>query len=116
VTETEKGNRSWFALTFAGALGFLIGVLLVIGLGAAHTRTTTVVRTIDPRTAVPPVVGERLDVARKALEDRGFDVKVEGGGLFGVVFASDWQVVGVVPPAGTRIPPGAQVIVTIDHL
>ena len=110
---TER--RSWFPLAFAGALGFLIGVLLVIGLGAAHQRTTTVVRTVDLRTAVPPVVGERLDVARKALENRGFKVQVEGGGFFGIVLESDWEVVSAIPSPGTRLPPGAQVIVSVER-
>ena len=51
---------------------------------------------------MPDVVGLRLDVALSDIERAGFsdDVEVLGGGVFGVVDESNWQVCEQVPAAG----------------
>jgi len=52
--------------------------------------------------AVPRVSGERLDVAKETLDDAGLGYKVIGGGTFGVVVESHWQVCQQHPKAGRR--------------
>jgi beta-lactam-binding protein with PASTA domain len=52
--------------------------------------------------AVPRVDGERLDVAKETLDDAGLGYEVIGGGAFGVVVESHWQVCEQHPKAGRR--------------
>jgi beta-lactam-binding protein with PASTA domain len=51
---------------------------------------------------VPDVAGQRLDVAEKTLEAAGLDYEVTGGGAFGVVVRSHWQVCFQHPAPGRR--------------
>jgi beta-lactam-binding protein with PASTA domain len=51
--------------------------------------------------AVPNVSGEELDQAEATLLSDSLGYKVFGGGLFGVVIASDWTVCSQTPAAGT---------------
>jgi beta-lactam-binding protein with PASTA domain len=101
-------------------VGFLCGVLLIVVLAvtggdgssrpAATTRATTVTKI-----AVPDVVGLRLDVARDRIEDDGFEVERSGGGVFGVVVESNWQVESQTPAGGTRLARGATVELFVDR-
>ena len=61
-----------------------------------------------PLVPVPAVVGKQVDEATRILRDAGFEVRVERvlGGFFGTVRASD-------PDAGTAIPRGSTVTLTI---
>lgn len=61
-----------------------------------------------PLVPVPAVVGKQVDEATRILQDAGFDVRIERvlGGFFGTVRASD-------PTAGTAIPRGSTVTLTI---
>lgn len=54
---------------------------------------------------MPDVTGKKLDVAKGDIKDAGFDdeVKVAGGGLFGVVMESNWTVCDQSPPAGKSV-------------
>lgn len=54
---------------------------------------------------MPDVVGTQLDVAKSDIERAGFggDVEVVGGGLFGVVDESNWQVCAQLPAAGETV-------------
>jgi hypothetical protein len=54
---------------------------------------------------MPDVTGKKLDDAKSAIKDAGFDdeIKVDGGGLFGVVVASNWEVCRQNPAAGTTV-------------
>ncbi len=56
-------------------------------------------------TTMPDVAGKKLDDAKSAIKDAGFDgeVKVDGGGLFGVVVESSWEVCEQNPAAGTTV-------------
>lgn len=56
----------------------------------------------DQQSVMPDVVGEQLDVAQSDIERAGFedDVEVVGGGMFGVVDESNWQVCEQLPAAG----------------
>jgi hypothetical protein len=109
----------WLKVALGAGVGFLCGVLLIVVLAVsgndgrpatAGARTATVVQL-----AVPDVVGLRLDDARERLEGDGFDVKRSGGGVFGVVVESNWQVEAQTPTAGTRSDPGATVEVFVDR-
>lgn len=55
--------------------------------------------------AMPDVTDSRLDVALSDIERAGFDDEVEviGGGIFGVVDESNWQVCDQEPAAGASI-------------
>ena len=59
----------------------------------------------DNDTAMPDVVGQRLDVAQSEIERAGFedDVEIVGGGVFGVIDESNWQVCEQLPKAGSAI-------------
>ena len=52
--------------------------------------------------AVPQVSGDRLDVVEETLDDAGLGYEVIGGGAFGVVVDSHWQVCEQHPKAGRR--------------
>lgn len=56
-------------------------------------------------TAMPDVTGKKLDDAKSDIERAGIDDKVEivGGGTFGVVVESNWQVCDQVPSAGQPV-------------
>lgn len=54
---------------------------------------------------MPDVKGKKLDVAKGAIKAAGYDddVKVDGGGLFGVVNESNWEVCEQSPAAGENV-------------
>jgi PASTA domain len=107
----------------AAAAGFLVGVVLVLALGSGgDTKTKTVTAsvtnggTVITTTTVPQLVGQPLDVARRRIERAKFDLAIDqGGGVFGVVVESNWQVTKQDPPAGTRLEQGSTVHVDINR-
>ncbi|MDQ3850344.1 MAG: PASTA domain-containing protein, partial [Actinomycetota bacterium] len=120
----------WPAVALVGACGFLLGVVLVLGLGLgrdpappAHTVTRTVVAaattttggTVIVTTHVPPVVGERLDVAKARLARARFDVDVDGGGVLGVVREPNWEVVAQDPGPGVVLEQGSSVHLVVER-
>ena len=124
-----RRTASWTAVALGVASGFLIGVLFVVALGIGpaeepRTRTVTVVsrappltgdETVITKTAVPDVVGERLDVAHERLERAGFMVKEEDNGLFGSVVDSNWEVSEQDPAAETLLERGSTVTIKLDR-
>src|SRR4051794_28724894 len=64
---------------------------------------------------MPDVTGKKLDVAKSAVKDAGIDgkVKVDGGGVFGVVDESNWQVCDQSPAAGQGVSDTPQL--TVDR-
>ena len=117
------------ALALGAACGFLAGVLAVLALGGAGGDTRTVVRdrtvtvtdpalttggTVVVKTAVPALVGERLDVAKDRLDRSGFDPDVEGGGVFGIVVDSNWEVVTQDPGPGVLLEQGSSVHIRVE--
>jgi PASTA domain len=105
-------------MALAGAGGFLAGVLLIAILGGAQPvykeRTLTVSR--PPQgSAVPALVGQRLDVALDRLQSAGLKGDVQGGGLFGVLDESSWKVVDQDPSPGARLSQGDSVRLDIDR-
>lgn len=67
----------------------VVAALFVTGCGSS-----------TPAQPVPDLVGERLDVAKSAAEDAGYDTEELGGGTFGIVVESNWTVCETDPPAG----------------
>lgn len=120
-------RRSWISLALAGACGFLLGVLVVVTLGASDSTTRTETqrvtapaatgttgRTVITKTLVPRMVGEPLDVAKERAERQRFAVTVDsGGGVFGVVRDENWEVVAQRPGAGELIEQGSTIHVDI---
>jgi PASTA domain len=104
-------------MALAGAGGFLAGVLLIAILGGAQPvykeRTLTVSRPAQG-SAVPALVGQRLDVALDRLQTAGLKGDVQGGGLFGVLDEGDWKVVDQDPSPGARLSQGDTVRLDID--
>ena len=105
-------------LALAGAGGFLAGVLLIAILGGAQPvykeRTLTVSKPLQG-SAVPALVGQRLDVALDRLQSAGLKGDVQGGGLFGVLDEGDWKVVDQDPSPGARLGQGDTVRLDIDR-
>ncbi len=54
---------------------------------------------------MPDVKGQKLDVALSDIKRAGFEDKVDvvGGGIFGVVVKSNWEVCGQSPAAGQAL-------------
>jgi len=105
-------------MAIAAAGGFLAGVLLIAILGGAQPvykeRTLTVSRPAQG-SAVPTLVGQRLDVALDRLESAGLKGEFQGGGLFGVLDERDWKVVDQDPSPGARLSQGDTVHLDIDR-
>jgi PASTA domain-containing protein len=105
-------------LALAGAGGFLAGVLLIAILGGAQPvykeRTLTVSKPLQG-SAVPSLVGQRLDVALDRLQRAGLKGDVQGGGFFGVLDESSWKVVDQDPSPGARLSQGDTVRLDIDR-
>jgi len=115
------------------ACGFLAGVIVAVLLAGGSTtltETETVARTVTVqappaavtnggtvivKTQVPPVVGERLDTAKNRLRRAGFDVDVDGGGTFGVIKESNWEVVSQDPGPGVSLEQGSSVRIRIER-
>jgi hypothetical protein len=64
---------------------------------------------------MPDVTGKKLDVAKSAIKDAGFEdeVKVDGGGVFGVVDESNWEVCEQAPGPGKAVSDAARL--TVDR-
>ncbi|MDX6668688.1 MAG: hypothetical protein QOK04_2068 [Solirubrobacteraceae bacterium] len=119
-----SGRRpDWLPIALAGALGIVFGLILALALGAGGrtTRTVTVGSTAQPngtliaKTAVPSVIGERLDIAKDRVRAVGFVVKVEGGGVLGVIRDQNWQVTSQDPVAGQLLQTGSTVRLRIER-
>jgi hypothetical protein len=119
-TQVRRPARRFGVLGMALAVagGFLAGVLLVAILGGAQPvykeRTISVART-PQGTAVPPLVGRRLDEALDRLQDAGLKGDVDGGGLFGVLDETHWQVVDQDPSQGARLHEGDTVRLHVER-
>jgi hypothetical protein len=122
--ETRASSRrrtfTWLGVGIGVAAGFLAGVLLVAVLGGAQPvirESTVTVRppavttggTVITKTLVPPVVGERLDVALDRIARAGFDADVDGGGLFGVLQEDNWEVTAQSPGPGGYLEQGSTI-------
>ncbi len=119
----------WFGVLVGGAAGILAGLVIALALGIGSSTTTKTVTSraatppanVDPGgtvvtvTAVPDVIGLRLDIAKQRIRRSGFDVSVKGGGLLGVVVEQNWRVVAQDPPGGNKREQGSSVTLDIDR-
>ena len=105
-------------LAIAGAGGFLAGILLVAILGGAQPvyKERTISVAAQPQgTAVPALVGQRLDDALDRLETSGLKGEVDGGGFFGVIDEGNWRVVEQDPSPGARLRQGDTVRLRVER-
>ncbi len=58
---------------------------------------------------LPSLVGQPLDVAEQRLDDLGVHYSEEGGGLFGVLDPSNWDVCDMSPKGGSTVSSGSTV-------
>jgi hypothetical protein len=65
--------------------------------------------------SVPDLAGIPLDQAEARLDDLGLGHSESGGGLFGVIVPSDWNVCDTAPPAGATVRRGSTVELSIDR-
>ena len=65
---------------------------------------------------MPDVTGKRLDVAQSDIERAGFsdDLDVVGGGLFGIVDESNWEVCEQTPAPGEPMTEAPRLVVERD--
>jgi hypothetical protein len=104
----------------AGAI-FGAGVgLVIVGLkdeepAAVKTALKPPVQVAPPAEASPPkvpdVVGSALDVAEDQLDAEGIDHDTVGGGLFGIIDPSAWEVCATDPAGGEDASAGVTVYV-----
>jgi hypothetical protein len=76
-------------------------VVALLGLGAAACGSSQSQR--PGQTIMPNVTGQRLDLAENNLQHAGIDpakITIVGGGTFGVVDKSNWQVCTQAPAPG----------------
>ena len=64
---------------------------------------------------VPTLAGQPLDAAEQKLDQLGLRPSEVGGGLFGVLIPSDWNVCETSPAAGSVVGPGSTVRLLIDR-
>ena len=90
---SKSGRRS-----ATRAIGVGAGLALALGLASCGGSSSS---SSEPK-PMPAVVGKKLDVALSEIKNAGFGGKVEisGGGTFGVVNESNWEVCTQVPDAG----------------
>jgi hypothetical protein len=124
---------TWPAVALGVACGALLGALLALAFGGddadapVRADTVTISRTVTvpapatttpgtvvTRTLVPDVVGQRLDIAKRQLQARRFEVDVDGGGLLGVIRERNWRVTEQHPAAGVYLEQGSSVRVKVE--
>jgi serine/threonine protein kinase len=98
----------------------LLVLLVLAGLGAAAVvevpKLSDSGKTASPSgIEVPSLAGQPLDAAEQRLDDLGLRSSEEGGGLFGVIFPSDWNVCETSPGPGSVVRPGSTVRLSIDR-
>ena len=110
-------------------VAFLLALLAIAALGVAGaieapklsrsqgsaTATGTGGDSAGSSVTVPSLAGQPLDVAEQRLNDLGLRPTEEGGGLFGVLVPSDWDVCSTAPTAGSAVAPGSTVHLSIDR-
>ena len=84
---------------------FAAGFALIVGLAGCGGSGGTAEQAAVTMPAMPEVKGKQLDVALSDIKRAGFEDEVEviGGGTFGVVVESNWQVCDQLPAAGEDI-------------
>jgi len=101
--------RKFVLVILGGALFGAIAGLVIVGLKDdqapdAVTALKAPVRVAPPADAstpkVPDLVGAQLNTAEDELDGAGIDHDTVGGGLFGIIDPSAWEVCATDPGAG----------------
>jgi serine/threonine protein kinase len=95
-------------------------VLVIAALGAAAVIAVPKLSDSDKTPVptgieVPSLAGQPLDIAEQRLDALGLRSSEDGGGLFGVLVPSDWNVCQTSPGPGTRVRRGSTVSLLIDR-
>jgi serine/threonine protein kinase len=95
-------------------------VLVIAALGAAAVIAVPKLSDSDKTPVptgieVPSLAGQPLDIAEQRLDALGLRSSEEGGGFFGVLVPSDWNVCQTSPGPGTRVRRGSTVSLLIDR-
>ena len=95
-------------------------VLVIAALGAAAVIAVPKLSDSDKTPVptgieVPSLAGQPLDLAEQRLDALGLRSSEEGGGFFGVLVPSDWNVCQTSPGPGTRVRRGSTVSLLIDR-
>jgi serine/threonine protein kinase len=98
----------------------LLTLLVIAALGAAAVievpKLSDSGKSASPSgIEVPSLAGQPLDVAEARLDDLGLHSSEDGGGLFGVLIPSDWDVCETSPGPGSVVRPGSTVHLSIDR-
>jgi hypothetical protein len=101
-------------------IAVLVALSVIAGLGAAAVieapRLSDSGKSATPDgVTVPSLAGQPLDVAERQLDDLGLRASEEGGGLFGVIVPSDWNVCETSPAAGAVVRPNSTIRLLIDR-
>jgi serine/threonine protein kinase len=101
-------------------IAILLVLLVMAGLGAAAVIEAPRLSDSGKSASrsgvtVPTLAGQPLDVAKRRLDDLGLHPTEEGGGLFGVIFPSDWNVCETSPGPGAEVRPGSTIRLLIDR-
>jgi serine/threonine protein kinase len=108
----RRKRRRWaWAVAILAVIGAL-GVGAVIAVPKLSDSSTTPAPT---GIEIPSLAGQPLDVAQQRLDALGLRSTEEGGGLFGVLVPSDWNVCQTSPGPGTRVRRGITVSLLIDR-
>jgi serine/threonine protein kinase len=103
---------------------FLIPLLTLLVVAALALTALVVVPKLNDSSSttpqptgitVPSVVGQPLDVAEQRLSDAGLHSSEIGGGLFGALIPSDWEVCQTTPAADATVRRGSTVQLLIDR-
>lgn len=110
----RRRRRRRFALIL---LAFLIAAGLTFGalFAVPRLRDSGSPPAKPSGVTVPSLVGQPLDVAQQRLDQLGLKSSEEGGGIFGVLLPSDWDVCATSPPADSTVRPGSTVQLLIDR-
>ena len=108
----RRGRRlALIALAFLIAAGLTFGVLFAL----PKLRDSDAPPAKPSGVTVPSLVGQPLDVAEQRLDQLGLHSSEVGGGIFGVLIPSDWDVCGTSPPADATVRPGSTVQLLVDR-
>ena len=113
----RRGRVPAFALALVAIAALGVGAAIEAPkLSRSHgTATAGAGSTAPGGVTVPTLAGQPLDAAEQKLDQLGLHPSEVGGGLFGVLIPSDWNVCETSPAAGSVVGPGSTVRLLIDR-
>ena len=108
----RRKRRRWL---WALAIVLVIAVLGAAAVIAVPKLSDSDKTPVPTGIEVPSLAGQSLDIAEQRLDALGLRSSEEGGGFFGVLVPSDWNVCQTSPGPGTRVRRGSTVSLLIDR-